>query len=195
MARYGWRVSEAFMDSRPRWRCARCAESAMRARGSAAVRAPRSECAAPGHRISVLVVDDDEPIRRLTHRILRDFDVVTVSSGEEALKILASVRFEVIVSDVSMPGLSGPDLFERVCQLWPSLAERFVFVSGNVFTARAQLTAAARRVGEDTPWLLDKLTYSDTLPAAVLDAASRNAARSGVYQAAPEATFQSRIAG
>ena len=192
MARHGWHVAEEFMEPSPRWRCARCSEIATRAIEEGGGETPS---APPEHFISVLVVDDEEQVGRATRRILRDFQVVPARSGQEALEILASLRFDVVVSDVSMPGLSGPQLYEQVCQRWPHLARRFVFVSGNPFNAQLELTTVADRAGQEVPPLFDKLTCRHTLPLAVLDAVNRNAERSGTYPITRESPLLARVAG
>jgi CheY-like chemotaxis protein len=63
----------------------------------------------------VLVVDDDETVRRVVRHVLEvdDFDVVEAASGLEALETVASTRPVVIVLDVVMPGLDGIE----VCRL------------------------------------------------------------------------------
>ncbi|MDO8391649.1 MAG: response regulator [Actinomycetota bacterium] len=65
---------------------------------------------------AVLVVDDDPLARGLMTESLRQagFDVVSASSGQEALDRLAEAIPDVIVSDVTMPGLSGFELIGRI---------------------------------------------------------------------------------
>ena len=79
---------------------------------------------------SVLVVDDDELVRRLIQRVLEaDGHTVRVAgSGADALQALAAHRdTNVLVTDVSMPGMSGPQLVERARALAPQL--RVLYVS------------------------------------------------------------------
>lgn len=58
---------------------------------------------------AVLVVDDDPTLLRSVARILksRGYEVVTAESGEEAVTSATQQRFDVVVSDISMPGMSG----------------------------------------------------------------------------------------
>ncbi len=69
---------------------------------------------------SVLIVDDEtdnlEALRRL---LRRDFEVTTTSSGVEALKLLRTQEFAVIVSDQRMPEITGVDLLEKAKTLCP----------------------------------------------------------------------------
>ena len=64
----------------------------------------------------VLVVDDDETVRRVVRHVLEvdDFDVVEAASGREALLAMASSRPVVIVLDVVMPGLDGIEVCRQL---------------------------------------------------------------------------------
>ncbi len=86
----------------------------------------------------VLVVDDEVVIGNVVRRILRDHDVVHVTDAEQAMMLLRKQRFDVILCDVMMPGMSGVDLFEMVSRDHPLLRQRFVFVTGGAFTKRAR---------------------------------------------------------
>ncbi len=59
----------------------------------------------------LLLVDDDESVLRALRRTLRrsGWEVETATSGEEGLRILATTRVQVVVSDYKMPGMSGVD--------------------------------------------------------------------------------------
>ncbi len=67
---------------------------------------------APGDSAHVLVVDDDERLRRLLSRYLREngFLVATARDAADARAKLASLSFDLLVLDVMMPGESGIDL-------------------------------------------------------------------------------------
>jgi CheY-like chemotaxis protein len=66
--------------------------------------------------VRVLVVDDDSEARRLVKRFLEDCqaDVTTASSAAEALAALEAKPFDVLVSDVGMPGEDGHSLVRRI---------------------------------------------------------------------------------
>jgi CheY-like chemotaxis protein len=69
----------------------------------------------PGRRL-VLVVDDDEMLRRLVRIVLEadDYEVVEAASGTEAIERLASVEPDVVVLDVMMPGIDGIETCRRL---------------------------------------------------------------------------------
>jgi CheY-like chemotaxis protein len=74
---------------------------------------------------SILVVDDDPGVRRVAERLLGSFglDVRAVESGAEALDLLAeqASRFDAVLLDLTMPAMSGPEVFERIQELRPGL--------------------------------------------------------------------------
>jgi PAS domain S-box-containing protein len=81
---------------------------------------------------SVLVVEDEESIRRLATEILGRYGyaVFSAGDGEEALRIATSHEGEIdlLLTDVIMPGMGGPELFERIRQLRPGI--KVLYVSG-----------------------------------------------------------------
>jgi len=81
-----------------------------------------SEAAPTGQ--TVLLVEDEDGVRRASRRILTEagFEVVEASNGPEALDRFTEQRIDVLVSDVVMPGgLSGADLADRLRLLQPDL--------------------------------------------------------------------------
>ncbi|MBT0664556.1 sigma-54 dependent transcriptional regulator [Geobacter pelophilus] len=72
----------------------------------------------------VLVVDDELSMREFLAILLEREGYLAEQAGsaEEALKLLESGSFELVISDVSMPGLSGLELLERIKQLTPETA-------------------------------------------------------------------------
>ncbi|HEX6852107.1 MAG TPA: PAS domain S-box protein [Candidatus Polarisedimenticolaceae bacterium] len=81
---------------------------------------------------SVMVVEDEPAIRRVVEDALRacGYEVHAPATAEEALEILTRRpdRFALLLTDVVMPGLSGPALAERVRAVAPKV--RLVFMSG-----------------------------------------------------------------
>ena len=101
-------------------------------RGVAAVPRVPDEGASP--RASILVVDDDRQVGRALARTLGEHDVTVVTEGRMALHLLESGKdFDVIFSDVMMPGMSGVDLYEELARRFPRAAGRVVFMTGGFF--------------------------------------------------------------
>jgi CheY-like chemotaxis protein len=64
--------------------------------------------------------------------------VATATNGRDALALALHAPFEVIVSDVMMPEMSGVELHHALAQQAPHQAARIVFVTGGAFTPSAQ---------------------------------------------------------
>lgn len=71
---------------------------------------------APDAPLRVLLVDDDDRVRAAYGRelTLAGLEVVPAASGEAAVRLLEQQPFDVVVSDVMMPGMSGVDLLRAV---------------------------------------------------------------------------------
>ncbi|HEU4713324.1 MAG TPA: response regulator [Pyrinomonadaceae bacterium] len=68
----------------------------------------------------ILVVDDDDIIRdTLCELLSQDHACQTAATAEEALARLEAQAFDLVLTDVSMPGLTGLDLLNRVVELYP----------------------------------------------------------------------------
>jgi len=76
------------------------------------------------HRGRVLIVDDEEGIRRLLGETLvpEGFECCDTPSGAEALELLETRPFDAVISDLRMPGTSGLKLLEAVREKYPQLA-------------------------------------------------------------------------
>jgi CheY-like chemotaxis protein len=109
----------------------------------------------------VLVIDDDDDIRRLYERVLSPhYDVDALASAEEAIALIdAGARYDAIVCDVMLPGLSGITFAALLAFAEADLASRVVFV-----------TAAGPTVALPGPRLQKPFTIA-SLVQAVRDAA------------------------
>ena len=89
-------------------------------------------------RATVLVVDDEPAIGAVLGRLLHEHDVTVLTQAKGALDLLASgQRFDVILSDLMMPEVSGMEFYDELVRRFPDAAERVVFVSGGAFTVGA----------------------------------------------------------
>ncbi len=71
----------------------------------------------------LLIVDDEETLTFSLYQSFiiskNDYEVVTAASAEEALMKMQDNPFHLILSDISMPGMSGLQLLENVGKLYP----------------------------------------------------------------------------
>lgn len=93
----------------------------------------------PSHRSRILVVDDDPGMVRAYRRMLRDYPTTVASSGKETLSLLADDEdYDLILCDLMMPDVDGPQVYEALMERTPHLARRIVFCTGGVFTPRVR---------------------------------------------------------
>jgi CheY-like chemotaxis protein len=81
-------------------------------------------------RLSILVVDDYVEIRTLMRIWLESFDhrVVCASGGKEAMRLLKKDRYDLVITDVLMPGCSGAELIAMIRKLRSRI--RIIAISG-----------------------------------------------------------------
>jgi DNA-binding NtrC family response regulator len=94
---------------------------------------------------SILVVDDERAIQDTLAWCLRNdgHEVRTAGSGEEAMTIMAGQGFDLIISDIIMPGLSGVDLLRRARALQPRTPVVLITAFATVETAVEALREGA----------------------------------------------------
>jgi CheY-like chemotaxis protein len=79
---------------------------------------------------TILLAEDDDMIRQLTKRVLEKYGyrVLAARTGMEALAIASEASVDLLLTDVVMPELSGPELVERLASTHPQV--RTIFMSG-----------------------------------------------------------------
>jgi CheY-like chemotaxis protein len=190
LARHGWIAQLGEAGAEPSWRCPSC-NALLKNDEVWDSNFALDEGEGPRLRLRVLLVDDQVLVLRATAGMLRELDVVTAGSGAEALaRLQEGSHFDVVVSDVAMPGINGPELYARVRALHPQLAQRFLLLSGDSYGASALCALVARRERLDTmPKILDKPVPRDVLVREIKQLGQRSLPRSGTFAigAEPEA--------
>jgi DNA-binding NtrC family response regulator len=96
-------------------------------------------------RVSVLIVDDEEVVRRAFERTLATerCRVETAADGDEALQRLREQPFDVVLLDLKMPGADGLSVLKAIKRQWP--ASEVVVVTGYpaLETAKASVSLGA----------------------------------------------------
>lgn len=74
-------------------------------------------------RSTAIIVDDDDELRTLLQSALVQdgYDVTSASSGEEALRKMSILSFDVAVTDLRLPGIDGVQLVRDICRRWPDM--------------------------------------------------------------------------
>jgi PAS domain S-box-containing protein len=102
--------------------------------------------------LRVLLVDDEDAVRRVVARFLRrrGHHVDEAADGRAALGLIeaarAEGRYDVIVSDLRMPGLGGDELLARLREDGEGMDRRLIFFSGDTASVEAVRALAASRV-------------------------------------------------
>lgn len=81
---------------------------------------------------TILFVDDEpriiDGIKRMLRPLREEWNVLTATSGQEALGILAGTTVDVVISDMRMPGMDGAELLNQVMRLYPNVVR--IILSG-----------------------------------------------------------------
>jgi signal transduction histidine kinase len=88
----------------------------------------------------ILVVDDEPMVSTALRRVLaEDHDVVELNRAADVLaRVEVGERFDLIVSDLMMPAMTGMDLHDALIKCAPDQASKMIFLTGGAFTARAR---------------------------------------------------------
>jgi CheY-like chemotaxis protein len=80
----------------------------------------------------ILIVDDDLFVRDVMAMILDGlgYSVTATGDGLEALRWLDKKPYELVITDLKMPGMDGPALYKEVLRRWPTTGPRVLFTSG-----------------------------------------------------------------
>jgi CheY-like chemotaxis protein len=113
----------------------------------------------------ILYVEDDEPIRLvglMTLQAVGRFEVVVCASGAEAIAQAPGARADLILLDVMMPGMNGPETLARLRAIPATATTPVVFLTARV---QAEEVAELRALGaaEVLSKPFDPMTLSDQL--------------------------------
>ncbi len=85
---------------------------------------------------SVLVVDDEEPIREFLQESLglEGFEVDVAENAMEGLARLRARHYDLVLCDIKMPGQTGIELLEEISREQPDIVSRFIFMTGDALS-------------------------------------------------------------
>lgn len=120
---------------------------------------------AAGSRQRILVVDDDNDVRGVAAQMIEEigYQVVAAASGTEALTEFGRASFDLVLTDVVMPGMSGVDLARRIRAVAPAMPLLFASGYADVATFGDELAAETvlkkpYRIGEVAARIGDALS-------------------------------------
>ena len=115
----------------------------------------------------ILVIDDEPQIRAVARRVLEreGHTVVEAADGREAIALIESQAFHVVLTDVYMPNVDGISLLRHLRKAGGSM--RIVAMSGAAFAGGTDLLETAKRLGASQ--VLPKPFTPDQLLAAIRD--------------------------
>jgi len=95
----------------------------------------------------ILVIDDQEPIRRIVRRALEHngHEVYDASDGEIGMEILESQSFDLVVTDIFMPGQDGIVTLRQIRKRFPAL--KVIVISGGDSSGLMDLRQDAELLG------------------------------------------------
>ncbi|MCR6655893.1 MAG: ATP-binding protein [Opitutus sp.] len=93
----------------------------------------------------ILLVDDEPNILEALTAFLQlsQLEVRTAGNGHAALELLARENFDLVITDIRMPGMDGLDLYENATRLNRSYERRFIFMSGFLLGTSVKTRLAA----------------------------------------------------
>jgi two-component system NtrC family response regulator len=123
----------------------------------------------------ILVVDDEESLRRVTQLRLQQagYEVSTAADGAEALTLIEHSPQDLVLTDLRMPGLAGIELLERIKEAWP---ETIVVV----FTAYGTIESAVEAMKRGAFDYIIKPVHADALKLVVARALEHSRLREEV---------------
>ena len=148
------------------------------------IEVPRSKVTQGGTE-TILLVEDEASVREVTSEILRSngYQVIVAEDGEEAIAHFESAprAIDLLLTDVVMPQMKGPELARRLQERAPNL--RVVYMSGY-----NEESILGKRIGEEGSILIQKPFSPNQLASRirdVLDSAPRSVLETGLAESAP----------
>jgi CheY-like chemotaxis protein len=119
--------------------------------GAPASSSLRLQACALDPRVRILVIDDERSFVGGLARILRrdGYTVDTADNGTAGLTQLQAHRYDVLLCDLRMPSLNGPDLYALVLRHYAYLSQRVIFLTGD--TLSTDSTVFLEKCAQ--PWL------------------------------------------
>lgn len=82
----------------------------------------------------VLIIEDEPIIRRMCSRtlVLQGFEVDALDNGRDALRALINENYAACLSDITMPGMSGIQIYRNLQEKCPQKLKNIIFMTGDM---------------------------------------------------------------
>jgi two-component system NtrC family sensor kinase len=137
ISEHGGRV---WAENLPGGGCRFCIDLPVLAPSEATVEPTLIRRAAPGPGLRILIADDEMSLRLALSQYFRQLGhtIVAVASGREVIAAAGAEPFDAILLDMRMPDISGKQVFEQWRARAPHLAERVIFLTGDIVSSDLQ---------------------------------------------------------
>ncbi|WDM85673.1 response regulator [Ehrlichia sp. JZT12] len=94
---------------------------------------------------TILLIEDEDPVRIFASKALtkKGFKVIDINCGDQALDIIHKHEIDIVISDVVMPKINGPEIVEEILKIKPDI--KIIFISGyaeEVFNKHSNINAS-----------------------------------------------------
>lgn len=121
----------------------------------------------PVGRLRILVIDDEPMVGQMIARLLQSYDTTAVTSGQAALATLAADdKFDAILCDMMMPGLTGTRLADAIAERHRALRQRIIFMSATADAARLLYRSELRWIAKPVRYAQLALSINEVVAAA-----------------------------
>lgn len=160
------------------------------------------------NKIKVLIVDDHQIVRDGIKRIIKDEDTIeligSVGSGNEALDFISNNKPDIVITDLSMPNMSGIMLTEKINKSYPDIKVLILSMYNNEEYVVSAIQAGAKgylpKQDSTTDILLEAISkiaegdefYSPSISKKVIKSYINNAKNSGIGDIAKKYQLTSR---
>lgn len=88
----------------------------------------------------VLVIEDEAIIARICTKILNidGYDVNVASNGEVAVDMINKAEYDIYISDIRMPGMSGIELYNFIKEKYPERIDRLIMLTGDLLSSNTR---------------------------------------------------------
>ena len=97
----------------------------------------------------ILVIDDEPSIRQLLEKSLSraGYSVDVITDASSTVEIIdAHTIYDVIISDIRMPGMNGLELYTHIVRKMPAMANRIIFITGDVMGADIKAFISSNKI-------------------------------------------------